>query len=102
MLKSTYTSMSKRKPLVKAISEERILQLSNDLSEDIRSGTVEEWRAVALYFRKELDASVNRLNQVRPSIAALVSAHKLNQYAMTELSTWTEKLAQHESNSSSP
>lgn len=37
------------------IGENRILQLSNDLSENIQSGRVDEWRAVALYFRRRLE-----------------------------------------------
>lgn len=54
----------KPRPLIAKISRERILQLSNDLSENMRTGTTEEWRAVALYFRGELDALVIVANQL--------------------------------------
>lgn len=55
----------KLKPFVAKMSEARILQLSNDLSEDIESGTVEEWRAVALYFRKQVDAHQIALSELQ-------------------------------------
>jgi len=43
--------------LVRRISEDRALKLSNDLSENIASGTLREWRAVAFFWRAKFDES---------------------------------------------
>ncbi len=60
--------MKRKPPLVAKISEDRILQLSNDMSEDMASGTTAEWRAVALYFRNEVDDQQNRINAMRGEV----------------------------------
>lgn len=77
-----------RKPISKSISEERILKLSNDLSEGIKSGTVEEWRTVARYWRNCHDMTLNKINSVRPSIAALVMGRDMFVMGTAELKTW--------------
>lgn len=74
----------KAKPLVAKCSEERILKLSNDVSENMASGTVGEWRAVALYFRNELD----KLYRVRMSLAALNIAEDMRACALREVAAW--------------
>lgn len=75
-----------RKPLklLADIKEERILQLSNDLSEGIKSGTVKEWRTVAMYYRKVLDHAYT----IRPSVSALLLGTDLITTARTELREW--------------
>ena len=58
-----------------SISEERILQLSNDQAEGYKTGTIEEWRAVARYWMgKHLDETM-RANHVadRAMVSALES-----------------------------
>lgn len=62
---------SKQPPLVAKISEERILQLSNDLSENLESGTVNEWRAVAQYFSGKLNNARYELAIAKLNIAML-------------------------------
>lgn len=86
--------MKKRKQpsLTSNISEEKILQLSNDLSEGIASGSTKDWRAVALYFRQQLDKAHNDINAIRPSIAAMVHGQRCVQFAHSELSAWLEKV----------
>jgi hypothetical protein len=39
------------RPFVRCVNRDRILQLSNDLTENINSGTREEWMAVAEFWR---------------------------------------------------
>jgi len=72
--------------LERVVSEERILQLSNDLNEGIESGSIKEWRAVALYFRTELD----KLTPPRSSLAALTIAEKMRSQAMLEIAAWVK------------
>lgn len=81
-----------KKPLVAAIPEIRILQLSNDLSENVRSGTTEEWRAVALYFRNEVDRREHSLGSIRPSISAFLMAEKIRSLATRELQDWLDRM----------
>lgn len=84
--------MSKKtKPLCALISEDRILQLDNDLAENIKSGTVEEWRTVARYFHDENERLCNKLSAIRPSIAALITGSELLRLGQTELAAWLDK-----------
>jgi hypothetical protein len=69
MSKKRQSNTVKRGRLVSQLSKERILQLSNDLSEDIQSGSVQDWRTVAQYFRDELD-----INSIRLSVAVIDTA----------------------------
>lgn len=79
--------------LLAAVNEERILQLSNDLSEGIKSGTVKEWRAVAYYFRHKLDTAHNDINAIRPSVAAMVLGTNCIRHAHAEMDVWLEKVS---------
>lgn len=90
MKKKTYKP--KKWKLTTSISEKRILQLSNDLSENIPSGTVQEWRSVAKYFRDKLDKAHNDLNSVRPSVAALVFGNKAAHFALSEMDAWLKRV----------
>ena len=74
--------------LVSRCSEERILQLSNDGSEDIESGTVQEWRAVALYFRNLFDKERQSVGALRMSLAALNIAEGMRGHALREIAKW--------------
>ncbi len=87
------TKRKKSKPaLTASISEERILQLSNDLSEDIASGSTAEWRSVALYFRKELDRAYNDLNAIRPTVAAMTAGLNMIAFAKAEMNQWINRV----------
>lgn len=57
-----------KKQLIADISEDRIAQLSNDLSEGIHSGTVAEWRKVALYFREKSDIQYRNIISIKDII----------------------------------
>lgn len=87
-MKTTKNLKAKRKPLVACISEERILQLSNDMSEDIRSGTVEEWRAVAKHFRTNHDRLWNELGVLRCEIVSAIHGDEIYQLGIKGLKTW--------------
>jgi hypothetical protein len=76
------------KRIVSCLSEERILQLDNDLSEDIASGTVKDWRAVARYWRNQNDHLLNNLNAIRPSLAALTIGWDCVSNARKEIAIW--------------
>lgn len=80
----------KRRPQ-KPVTEERILQLSNDQSENINSGTLREWKAVAVYFSREHDRLWNDVGALRCSIAALTAAWKMHAYAFEEMAKWLDK-----------
>lgn len=71
-----------------AISEERILQLSNDMSEGISSGTTKEWRAVAYYFRFKMDELKNRTTSLHSTLAALNLSEQMRTMALQEVSAW--------------
>ena len=87
--------MPTKKQLIANISEERILQLSNDISEDIKSGTLSEWRAVAVYFRSLFDKERRDIYRIRCSIAAYVCGQKIIHHSTQELDGWlTEKTTQ--------
>jgi len=85
---------SKHKPaiFVSSISEKQILDLSNDMTEGITSGTVAQWRAVALYFRNKLDLAHNHINAIRPSVAAYVAARSILKHAGPEMETWLQRV----------
>lgn len=76
-----------------AISEERILQLSNDLSEGIKSGTVREWRTAAKYFRDQLDRAHNDINSIRPSVAAMVTGMNIVNFSRQEMDEWLKRVS---------
>jgi hypothetical protein len=78
--------------LLANISDERILQLSNDLSEGIRSGDVSEWRSVAKYFRDALDKAHNDINAIRPAVAAMLTGTSCVQHAHAEMDQWLKKV----------
>lgn len=92
MKKKPAKSKKCNQALTASISEERILQLSNDLSENIASGSLKEWRSVALYFRKELDRSYNDLNSMRPSIAAMTYGLDMVHFARQEMAQWLKRV----------
>ena len=77
--------------LIANIYEDRILQLSNDLSEGIESGTVQEWRAVTKYFRNEFDKLFNETRHLRALAVELSVAESLRAHALPELLTWVKK-----------
>ena len=79
--------------LLAASSEERILQLSNDLSEGIKSGSVKEWRTVAKYFRDQLDRAHNDINAIRPSVAAMVMGQNCVRFAHEEMDAWLKRVS---------
>ena len=90
-----YAPIAKRKRtavqrLVSRCSEERILQLSNDVSEDIESGTVQEWRAVALYFRNLFDKERQSVGALRMSLSALNIAEEMRGHALREIAKWLD------------
>ena len=85
------TKRKTRKRNLKPVTEARILQLSNDISEDITSGSLREWKAVALYFRREHDRVWNELGTVRCSIAATVGGRDIYSLGMKELTTWLNR-----------
>lgn len=84
---------NKRKTvLIAPIREERILKLSNDLSEGINSGTIKEWRAVAYYFRNRMDAAHNDINDIRPTVAAYVAGRNILSHAGPEMEQWLKRV----------
>ena len=94
MKSKTASPKPKRKAvLMAALSEERILQLSNDLSEGINSGTVKDWRAVAKYFRDQLDRAHNDINAIRPSVAAMVMGQNCVRFAHAEMDAWLKRVS---------
>ena len=72
----------------KPVTEERILQLSNDISEGIKSGNLREWIEVAKYFRREHDRLWNDLGRLRCEVAVLVTSQEMHRLASQGLSTW--------------
>lgn len=87
--KATHTTRAR---LLATISEERILQLSNDLSEDLASGSVREWRTVAKYFRDQVDKAHNDINSIRPSVAAMVMGTNCVTHARQEMDAWLKRV----------
>lgn len=71
------------RPIIKQLTEERILQLSNDLSEDIRSGDVREWRN-------------NQLMEVRMHVAGFTIAYQMLGVAAADLGKWNDARCEEE------
>ena len=71
----------KARRLVRILSEDRCLQLSNDLSEDIASGTLREWRGVASFWRDRFDeasrAEVRAFTAYRVALTTLKDIENL-------------------------
>lgn len=91
---------SKHQPIVAPISEKRILQLSNDVSEDMASGTVREWRAVAVYFRNLFDQHNQKLVSLRSSVSSMMIGDELKKTAESEIKEWLSTQKQNESSHS--
>src|SRR5881396_4352210 len=72
------------KRILATITQERIDQLSNDLSEGIRSGTVEEWRRVALHFRNAYDKLNQRAQSMRTTLAAFDCSERMRHHVESE------------------
>ena len=83
-----------KKRVPKPVSEDRILQLSNDESEGIESGSKREWKSAALYFRREHDRLWNDLGRLRCEVAVLVSSQEMHRLASAGLSTWLKSQTQ--------
>lgn len=79
--------------LLAAIDEDRILQLADDLSNNIASGTTREWRAVAYYYRHKLDAAYNDINAIRPTVAACVAGRNILNHAGAEMEGWLKRVS---------
>lgn len=77
--------------LVRPLSEDQILKLSNDLSENIASGDVKDWRSVALYFRNAADASFRDMETIRTSVAALTIGQQMTKLALPEIQAWLDR-----------
>ena len=54
-----------KKPIIAEIKTERIYQLLNDLSENVESGTVMEWRAAVLHFKDRSDRLWRTLREIK-------------------------------------
>ena len=83
----------KKKPLIAAIPDEKVALLLNDMAENIRSGTVEQWRAVAKFQQRQIQRLLNEQNAVRPSVAALVAGFKMIRFGQAELEQWLNGLS---------
>ena len=76
------------------IDESRILALSNDLSENIASGTIRDWRAVAWYWRDKFDRISRSHDDIRQSVAALSIGSKMIIESRREMDKWLDALKQ--------
>jgi hypothetical protein len=88
MTKKVSKKSKSEKCLLSVIDQARILQLSNDLSEGIASGTVREWRTVAEFFRQEHDTLYSRLQSMHSTLAALELGERMRNTALEEVSEW--------------
>ena len=77
--------------LLAKISEQRILGLSNDLSEDIVSGTVEEWRSVALYFIDKYYDEFYKVVTARDVLVLLNLSDVAKKHALKDAVKWLKK-----------
>lgn len=77
--------MTKRKTRKPATAEDRILQLSNDLSEGIDSGTRAEWMAAARYFRDHLDTVQRELDALMADLILVAHADGARAFALRSL-----------------
>jgi len=74
--------------IIAHISEDRVGQLVNDMAENIPSGSVKEWRAVARFFQDRYRSEVNRTANLRLSLAALSIADEMRAVALPEIKQW--------------
>lgn len=86
--KPKYKPKKNPRPLAKEISEERILQLSNDLSEGMASGTIQEWRSVALYWRNCYDQELSKVIDVRSALSPTLLGFNLFKLGVEDLQKW--------------
>lgn len=75
----------------KSVTEDRILQLTNDQAEGIVSGSVREWREVARYWRDQHEQQTQRLMGLLPSVSALSLAKQIEQHALREIEAWAKR-----------
>ena len=80
-----------RKPITPKLTQARIDQLSNDASEDIRTGTASEWRAVAMHFKAQADEARRLLLQLDSSITLRRTCQHFEDNNIEEILTWAEK-----------
>lgn len=80
--------MKKLKQLVRFISEERILQLSNDLAEGIVTGTVAEWRAVARYWQNSTESERRNMMKIKVALKWGEWSKSAKAIAEKEITEW--------------
>lgn len=64
-------SKSKSKPIWNDLTEEQILQLTNNLAEDIPGGNARDWAAVARYWRDEAEKRNHQMWADRQRVLSL-------------------------------
>lgn len=80
-----------KKSIIPKLTQARIDQLSNDASEDMRTGTADEWRAVAMHFRAQADESRSLLLGLHSTTKMRRSCQYLESWHVEEIFKWAEK-----------
>lgn len=80
-----------KRKLVAKISKERIYQLANDSTEDIESGTVEEWRAIAKYFQDRYGDSSAKLWDLKRAVKSMIISDRLAETMRNNVHKWMDE-----------
>ncbi len=75
----------------KPITTERILQLSNDLSEGIPNGSLRELRTVAAYWMTEHEKLNNEIMSIQTGVAGVCIGQEMMKVGTAELQAWLNK-----------
>ena len=74
------------------VKVDRILQITNDAAEGIRSGTREEWVAAAMYWRDANNAMWLELGKLRSSMIGLGLAADISPKAWGKIKLWFDRV----------
>lgn len=80
-----------KKTTTPKLSQARIDQLSNDASENMRTGTAAEWRAVAMHFRAKAEELHGLIRALDSSVRLRRTAQHFERLSIEDILDWTEK-----------
>ena len=80
-----------KKSIIPKLTQARIDQLSNDASEGMRTGTADEWRAVAMHFRAQADEARGLLRALDNSVRLRRTTQHFERLSIEEILDWAEK-----------
>lgn len=81
----------KKKPAYDNLTMKSIVKLVRDLEAGKSTGTVRQWRAVAMYYQTRHAMAAREMEDVQAMIAPLVLGREIYSLAMSEIAGWLNR-----------